>query len=159
MDPLRIAIIDDDPFVAAHLKIALSEHLPSAEVFTVEEPVAPAGYDVYVIDNDFGGRQFGGELADRVRAVAPDALIVAYSAELDSIFLRRLMRGGARDAYDKASLEDREALVQEIVEEYERRRIGGKRRRRSGGTIAAVASLMREWNVRLNTRITPGRGE
>ena len=158
MAPLRIAIVDDDPFVAAHLQIALAERLPSAELFMIEEPVAPAGYDVYVIDNDFGGRAVGGELHDRVRAVAPDALVLAYSAELDSSFLRRLMRGGARDAYDKESAGDREALVLAIVEEAERRR-GGGRRRRGRGPVAAVADLLREWNRRLDARLVPESGE
>ncbi|MEE4298328.1 MAG: hypothetical protein V2J24_02700 [Pseudomonadales bacterium] len=160
MTPLRIAIIDDDPFVAAHLKIALAERLPSARLFTIEEPVAPAGYDVYVIDNDFGGRAFGGELHDRVRAVAPDALILGYSAELDTGFLRRLMRGGVRDAYDKESPADRDALVLAIVEEQERRRAGQRRGSLPAReVIRAVADLLREWNLRLNARISPEAGE
>lgn len=160
MNPLRIAIVDDDPFVAAHLKIALAERLPTAELYTMEEPLAPAGYDVYVIDNDFGGRACGSELHDRVRAVAPDALVLAYSAELDTGFLRRLMRGGARDAYDKESPADREALVLAIVEERERRRSGRPGRRSGGrGALRTIADLLREWNLRLDARIAPETAE
>ena len=156
MNPLRIAIVDDDPFVAAHLGIALGERLPGAELYTIEEPVAPAGFDVYVIDNDFGGRAFGGELHDRIRALAPDALILAYSAQLDTPFLRRLMRGGARDAYDKESPADREALVLAIVEEHERLRSGRPRAPQARrGTLAAVTALLREWNLRLGTHAAP----
>ena len=54
MKQKRIAIIDDDPFLVAHLQQAIAERLTDVEVVGIEDPVAPAGFDAYVVDREFG---------------------------------------------------------------------------------------------------------
>lgn len=152
MSPLRIAFIDDDPFVSAHLEPALHAMLPDAELYVIEEPLAPAGYDVYVIDNDFGGSELGGALSERVRAVAPGALLLGYSSKLGTGFLRRLMRIGVRDVFDKRSALERQELIETIVAEDARRKGRVPRRLGAIAAIRAVTELLREWNRRLERR-------
>lgn len=159
MTTLRIAIIDDDPFVADHLRLALAEALPTAELYMIEEPVPVAGYDVYVVDNDFGGEAHGAELHDRLRAIAPGAELVVYSAELDTSFLRRLMRGGAREVFDKSSSTDRDAMIARIVDADARKRSGLRRRATGLGAVGSVTALLREWNHRLQRSSTASRVE
>ena len=92
MTQKRIAIIDDDPFLVAHLQQAIAERLTGVEVVGIEDPVAPAGFDAYVVDREFGGDSLGHDVIGRVRALEPNSLVLAYSAYLDRDFLRTLLR-------------------------------------------------------------------
>jgi DNA-binding NarL/FixJ family response regulator len=149
MNEQRIAIIDDDPFVVAHLRRAFDRRLPGVTVVGIAEPVAPAGFDVYVVDREFDGDTRGREVVQRIRAIAPHALVLAYSAYLDREYLRALLRDGCEGAFDKGSLEELDAMI-DIVAEY---LANGRRRaapaRGLGPTVRAIASLVREWNLRL----------
>ena len=90
----RIAIVDDDPFVVAHLKFNLEQRMPDAEIVGIIEPVAPAGFDVYIVDKDFDGDNRGQDVVHRIRSISPNSLVLAYSAHLDREFLRALLREG-----------------------------------------------------------------
>ena len=79
MTQKRIAIIDDDPFLVAHLQQAIAERLTGVEVVGIEDPVAPAGFDAYVVDREFGGDSLGHDVIGRVRALEPNSLVLAYS--------------------------------------------------------------------------------
>lgn len=152
MSKRRIAIIDDDPFVVAHLKQAFAKRLPDVEVVGIVEPVAPAGFDVYVVDKEFDGDSRGRDVVRRIRALAPQSLVLAYSAYLDREFLRALLREGCEGAFDKGSLEELDAMIS-IIGDY----LARGRRKESGasglgGTVRAISGLVREWNLRLAER-------
>ena len=49
----RIAIIDDDAFVISHLSKHLGEKIPEAEVVGISNPIAPLGFNVYIVDREF----------------------------------------------------------------------------------------------------------
>jgi len=149
MSEQRIAIIDDDPFVVAHLKQAFGKQLPDVAVEGIAEPVAPAGFDVYVVDREFDGEAQGREVVRRIRAVAPQSLVLAYSAHLDREFLRSLLREGCAGAFDKGSLVELDTMIAMIAEYLatDRTRTGAVRG--FGETVRAISSLVREWNLRL----------
>ena len=112
MKQKRIAIIDDDPFLVAHLQQAIAERLADVEVVGIEDPVAPAGFDAYVVYREFGGDSRGHEVIagqDRV-GVAPDG---AGGGELPRLRTRLLQpEGHARaDICLGASVQIGERLV------------------------------------------------
>jgi DNA-binding NarL/FixJ family response regulator len=149
MNEMKIAIIDDDPFVVAHLKSALSRRLPAADVVGIVEPVAPAGFDVYIVDKEFDGDSRGQDVVQRIRSFAPGSLVLAYSAHLDREFLRALLREGCEGAFDKGSLEELDSMIDTIETHF----TTGKSRdiavRGLGNTVRAISGLVHEWNLRL----------
>jgi len=152
MTQKRIAIIDDDPFLVAHLKQALAERLPDADVVGIEDPVAPAGFDAYVVDREFGGDSRGHDVIGRIRALEPNSLVLAYSAYLDRDFLRTLLREGCEGAFDKGSLEELDAMISVIGDFLSRGSRGSFGTGGLGGTVRAISGLVREWNLRLAER-------
>ena len=149
MNSKRIAIIDDDPFVVAYLRQAFGKHLPDVEVEGISEPVAPAGFDVYVVDREFDGEAQGREVVRRIRAVAPQSLVIAYSAHLDREFLRSLLREGCAGAFDKGSLEELDNMIAIIADHLATDTSENGPLRSFGETVRAISSLVREWNLRL----------
>jgi DNA-binding NarL/FixJ family response regulator len=149
MSERRIAIIDDDPFVVAHLRQAFGKRLPGVEVVGVVEPIAPAGFDVYVVDKEFDGDSRGRDVVRRIRSVAPQSLVLAYSAYLDREFLRALLREGCEGAFDKGSLEELDAMITIIEEFLATGTRGDTKVRGLGSTVRAISGLVREWNLRL----------
>lgn len=146
----RIAIIDDDPFVVAHLKQAFGKRFSDIAVAGIAEPVAPAGFDVYVVDREFHGEAQGRQLIRRIRAVAPQSLIVAYSAYIDREFLRSLLREGCAGAFDKGSLEELDNMIDMIAGHLATDGLPIGASRGFAETVLAITSLVREWNLRLS---------
>lgn len=145
----RIAIIDDDPFVVSHLTKSIRNRLPEVEVVGIPDPLAPVGYDVYVIDRDFGGNSCGQDLMQRVKRIAPDSLVIAYSAFLDRDYLRSLILEHCEGAFDKGSLTELEKMIELIEGFLEKSRSPGKSARSSRNTVRSIFELVREWNTRL----------
>jgi DNA-binding NarL/FixJ family response regulator len=145
----RVAVIDDDPFVVAHLRRAFAEKLPGVEVDGVNTPMAPAGYDVYIVDKDFEGASLGHDVISRIRDLSPQALVVAYSSFLDRDFLRALLLRRCAGAFDKGSLEELEDMMAVIGRFLADQ--GGRTRQERGlrSTLRAISSLLHEWNLRL----------
>ena len=152
MTQKRIAIIDDDPFLVAHLQQAIAERLTDVEVVGIEDPVAPAGFDAYVVDREFGGDIRGHDVIGRIRALEPHSLVLAYSAYLDRDFLRALLREGCEGAFDKGSLEELDAMIAIIGDYLSRGGRGAAGKNGFGGTVRAISGLVREWNLRLAER-------
>lgn len=152
MKQKRIAIIDDDPFLVAHLKQAIAERLTDVEVVGIEDPVAPAGFEAYVVDREFGGDSRGHDVIGRIRALEPQSLVLAYSAYLDRDFLRTLLREGCEGAFDKGSLEELDAMISIIGDFLSRGSRAAADTRGFGGTVRAISGLVREWNLRLAER-------
>ena len=148
MTDKRIAIVEDDPFVVAHLKNALARRMPDVDVVGVLEPVAPAGFDVYIVDREFGGDSHGRDVVQRIRSISPGSLVLAYSAHLDREFLRELLREGCEGAFDKGSLEELDSLIGIIESYFATDRASGAVVQGVGNTVRAIAGLLREWNLR-----------
>jgi len=100
----RVVIIDDDPFVTKHVAKSFAERLPDVEVVGITNPIAPVGFDVYIVDREFGGDNCGRDIVQRVKEIAPNSLIIAYSAFLDRDYLRALLLDDCEGAFDKGSL-------------------------------------------------------
>ena len=149
MTDKRIAIVEDDPFVVAHLKNALERRMPDVSVVGVLEPVAPAGFDVYIVDREFGGDSHGRDVVQRIRAISPGSLVLAYSAHLDREHLRELLREGCEGAFDKGSLEELDSMIGIVESYFATDRAGGTVVRGVGNTVRAIGGLLREWNLRL----------
>ena len=67
---------------------------PSARVTVTNEPRVLPGYDVYLIDNRFGQRELALDLCAQTRQVAPEALIIVWSAHVTKELLKELSRVG-----------------------------------------------------------------
>ncbi len=151
MTEKRIAIVDDDPFVVAHLKCSLEQRMPDVDVTGIVEPVAPAGFDVYIVDKEFYGDNRGQDVVHRIRSIAPDSLVLAYSAHLDREFLRALLREGCEGAFDKGSLEELDAMIGIIELHFSTGRPENRAIRGIGNTVRAISGLLHEWNLRLDS--------
>jgi len=145
----RIAIIDDDPFIFAHLRQAFHSTMPEVAVEGIPDPVAPVGFDVYVVDREFDGDARGRDLIRRLRTLAPDSLIIAYSARLDREFLRELLLEGCAGAFDKGSLDEIDAMICTIRDYIANQTRQARARSGIGTTVRAISTLLREWNLRL----------
>ena len=127
--------------------------LPESPIPTVKVvDIAPAGFDVYVVDREFGGDSRGHDVIGRIRALEPQSLVLAYSAYLDRDFLRALLREGCEGAFDKGNLEELDAMIAIIGEFVSGGRRGAAGAGGIGGTVRAISSLVREWNLRLAER-------
>jgi hypothetical protein len=146
----RIAIIDDDPFVITHLTRHLRGRIPGATIVGVSNPIAPIGYNVYIVDREFGEDSCGQELVRRIKEVAPNSLVVAYSAFLDRDFLRDLVLQDCEGAFDKGSLEELEKMTTLIEAFVETGRLPSGASGPRHGTIRSILNLLREWNTRLS---------
>ena len=146
----RIAIIDDDPFVMTHLAESFRQRLSNVEVIGVYDPVAPVGFDVYVIDRDFDGNKCGQDLMQRVKRIAPDSLVIAYSAFLDRDYLRGLILEHCEGAFDKGSLAELEKMIELIEEFLDEARSSKPTSRSTKNTVRSIFELVREWNIRLS---------
>ena len=150
LNPARIAIIDDDPFVMEHLAQSFRQRLPNIEVVGISDPVAPVGYHVYIIDRDFDGNNCGEDLVQRGKRIAPDSLVIAYSAFLDRDFLRNLILEHCEGAFDKGSLVELEKMI-ELIEGFLKESRSSKRSSQSSkNTVRSIFELVREWNIRLS---------
>jgi DNA-binding NarL/FixJ family response regulator len=146
----RIAIIDDDPFVSSHLEHNFRQRIPDAEVIGISNPIAPAGFDVYIVDREFGGDSHGRDLVKRIKKIAPKSLVVAYSAFLDRDFLRSLVSEDCEGAFDKGSIEELEKMTALIEDFLETGELPNSVQKSSKGTVRLILDLLREWNIRLS---------
>jgi hypothetical protein len=124
--------------------------MPKAEIIGISNPLAPLGFDAYIVDREFGEDSCGQELLQRIKKVSPNSLVISYSAFLDREFLRDLVLQDCEGAFDKGSLEELEkmtALIHEFAETGRRpNNASGSR----DGTIRSILNLLREWNTRLS---------
>lgn len=146
----RLLLIDDDPVIAEILLLRIAGSCPMVEAMAINEPVAPSGYDIYVIDLNFAGRQEGVRLAEAISAASPNAVIFVLSSFLDVQVLKRAMGVQCRGAFDKREPEDIAAMLRAIAEEASRdvqEAVAVSPRRR--GLLGELASLIGEWNRRM----------
>jgi DNA-binding NarL/FixJ family response regulator len=145
-----LLLIDDDPVVTEILLERLAHSCRMVAAEAVLEPMAKAGYDIYVIDLNFAGQQDGVRLAESISASTPEAAIFMLSSHLDVQALKRAMGVQCRGAFDKREPEDISALIRAIAEEASRELPqvpSSPAQRRS--LIGEMAALIREWNRRM----------
>lgn len=157
----RMLILDDDPIVSAVVKHHLRLEFPEVAIDTCAEAEARPGYDVYFLDNDFGGRQMAVGLLAEVRNVAPHALIVALSNTLDVDVMSRMMNGGCNAIYNKRDL-SASSEARDVISTY-LSIVSMQRSRAEGNSVSNVMSSMRQlidsWNRRLsNVTLTADQG-
>ena len=85
-----------------------------------------------------------------MKKVAPNSLIIAYSAFLDRAFLRDLVLEDCEGAFDKGSLEELEKMTLLIEDFLATGSVSAKARKSNQGTIHLILNLVREWNTRLS---------
>jgi DNA-binding NarL/FixJ family response regulator len=148
---LKALLVDDDEDVRAMLAYYLAEIVPDLNLHYRARPEVEADHDLYLIDNDFGGRQVGADLVTRARELSPNSLVVAYSSKLDRDLLKKLINASCDGAFDKADPEDVKEmlrLIEGFVAQLQRERRG-----RSDGPVEMLremGQLFRSWDQRLS---------
>jgi len=149
----RFLIVDDDQVVTSFFRAHLGCHFPKALVEVENRPWIAPGYDVYFVDNDFGGKRMATKLISEIREIEPQALVVALSATLELDTLRRLVNLGCNAVYSKRN-PDLSSDAREVIANYlsvvERKHALGTRRSRFTSTVASLFDLLAEWNKRLD---------
>lgn len=149
---IRALLIDDDVWSLRLMRGMLRECFPMLHLDTRSVPSAEAGYHIYLIDNDFSGTLRGSTLAHEIRQVAPDALVIAFSGNLDRLTLLNLLNAGCDGVCDKANIADL-PRVMEIIQRYIETLVSsqnGRKKVSAREAISAICSLLREWNTRLD---------
>jgi DNA-binding NarL/FixJ family response regulator len=145
---MKAHLIDDDPVLLGLLSFRLQRLCPQLVITQSTEPQAPTGYDVYVIDNDFGGAHSGARLAERIRMASPDALILVFSSFLDVPLLKRVVNVGADGVFDKREEADIERLLDVVATHCEtglKPQVPVERK----GIVGEIAGMLRLWNAKL----------
>lgn len=152
MNTLRkLIIMDDDPHYAGMLALKLRMQFPELMVSSYNKADLPGGYDIYVLDNDFFGEKCGAQLAEDVRKIAPQSLVIVLSGTLEFSLLKRLVNCHAAGVFDKS----KEADLSDMMDLIEQFLIRSKTSRPSTkvasmpSTLSGILDLMKEWNKRL----------
>ena len=147
---LRALVLDDDEYALEFLRAVLQDRYPRLTIETRLEPKPQAGYDLYFLDDDFDGVRLAGELARRIRAQVPQALILAFSASLDARTLRELLLAGCNGVCDKKVPSDLPEMLDALdrcIETLARERVEAQEPQ---NVFSAFRSLFAEWNRRLD---------
>lgn len=147
----RLLLIDDDPVTSDILLLRIAQACPLVTATAIGEPVAPPGYDIYVVDLHFAGRQEGVRLAESIATTTPGAHVFLLSSYLEVEALKRAMGVQCAGAFDKRNPEDVAALLRTISEVASREvpeAAKGPQGKRS--IISEMAGLIREWNRRIS---------
>lgn len=153
----RLLLIDDDPVVAEILLLRIQGSCPMVEASAISDPVAPPGYDIYVVDINFGGKQEGVRLAEAIAATSPGAAVFMLSSYLEVPVLKRVMGVQCRGAFDKREPEDIAALMRAIAETVTQEvKDSPERKARGRGLLGDMAALIREWNRRISAEQSRG---
>jgi DNA-binding NarL/FixJ family response regulator len=146
----RLLLIDDDPVVSEILLMRISRSCPMVEASAISDPVAAPGYDIYVIDINFGGKQEGVRLAEAICTASPASAVFMLSSFLEVPVLKRVMGVQCRGAFDKREPEDISALMRAISEIASLEAPADFVQKRGRGLLGDMAALIREWNRRIS---------
>ncbi|MHC4990700.1 MAG: response regulator [Planctomycetota bacterium] len=142
-------ILDDDVWSLRLMRGMLGECFPDLQVQVREQPDADGAFDIYFIDNDFNGELRAVELATRIRDREPEALIIAFSGNLDADSLKALINAGCDGAFDKTVPEDLSRAMEATRTYIEHRQSDRVQADGLRATLRSVRELLREWNTRL----------
>jgi DNA-binding NarL/FixJ family response regulator len=152
----KVLLLDDDIWFARGFRARFAAAFPDVQLDSDTEPTVKPGYAVYFVDNDFGGKILAGELARQIRALDPDALVIAISASLDAVTLKTLINLGCNGAFDKStpsSLQEAFEVVRKYLDAQAALEQEKSKRRGFGSTISSIASLLTEWNRRFDSQV------
>ncbi len=108
--PLKILLIDDDPWFIKIFEKRFQKRFPEHKLDTRQAPEVVEGYDVYVIDNDFKGTAQLPRLAGQLAAFQPKPTVFALSGTLDNAKRQSFQQLGCKAAFEKANPDDLERL-------------------------------------------------
>ena len=147
----NIGIIDDDPIAATVMRARLKIQFPNCQIRIYDQPVVDPQLDVYFVDNDFNGSALATELLGEIRALNPNALVIAMSATLGNETLQKLMNGGCNAVYDKNQPSNGEPVFEVIGNYLEvlNRLKNSPTRSPFSGVVTSLRDLLHEWNQRL----------
>jgi len=152
MKPQRkLLIMDDDPHYAVMLALKLQQRFPELDISSSNHSTLLSGYDIYVLDNDFGGDKHGAELAEKVRADSPASLVLVLSGTLEMELLKRLVNCHAAGVFDKSRTGDLEQLMQ-LTEAFllQTPEAPPASPANLAETVSGISALISEWNQRLS---------
>lgn len=153
----RLLLIDDDPVVSEILMLRIKHSCPMVEATSISDPLAPPGYDIYVVDNNFGGRHEGVRIAETIATASPGAVIFMLSSFLEVRVLKRVMGVQCRGAFDKREPEDIAALLRAIADTASREPAETMiEMPRGRGLLGEMTALIREWNRRISAEQSRG---
>lgn len=146
----KLLILDDDPHYSGMLALKLRMQFPELLISSSERTNVLPSYDIYILDNDFGGEKCGAKLAEQVRDVAPESLVVVLSGTLEFRLLKRLVNCHAGGVFDKSNDADLERMSN-LISRYllALQTTTPEVRVSSKGVVAGIAELLSEWNQRL----------
>jgi DNA-binding NarL/FixJ family response regulator len=153
-DRLRALILDDDEWALRLIRYVLEESLPGVEIVERQTPDIVGDFDVYIVDNDFGGARRAAQIVPSIREGRPEALVVAFSATLDRTTLKTLLNAGCNAAFEKSRPNDLEALSRVAREYAKSRRTRSEPGRGVIASARAIRDLIHEWNVRLDQEVS-----
>ncbi len=145
-------VMDDDLWSLRMMKGILRECFPQMQIHVRDEADCSGDYDIYYLDNDFNGYRVAARFASEIRARRPDALIIAYSANLDADTLKSLINAGCNGVCDKGQPDDLPRTM-EITRAYVEALLAPASPSRPTGvthTIRSAKELLHEWNSRLD---------
>jgi DNA-binding NarL/FixJ family response regulator len=147
---LEALVVDDDVWSLRLIKGLLRECFPELRVETRTEPDCEGEYDIFFVDDDFHGTRVAADLARQIRTQNPEALVIAYSANLDASTLKSLINAGCNGACDKSVSSDLPHAIEIVRAFIESKRVTDLPARTSFvETVRSVRDLIREWNSRL----------
>lgn len=146
----KLLILDDDPHYGDMLALKLRRHFPELMISFSTHDHPMANYDIYILDNDFGGTQRGAFLAEQIRQTSPQSLVVMLSGTLQIDVLKRLVNCHAAGVFDKADASATYKLF-DLVERYliTSARKSEPVKPKSVNPVKAVHGLLNAWNERL----------
>lgn len=146
----KLLILDDDPHYSGMLALKLRMQFPELVISASQRNKVLPGYDVYILDNDFLGDECGAQLAEEVRAVAPESLVVVLSGTLEFSLLKRLVNCHAAGVFDKSDDEDLTRLI-ELIHRYllSTSQAKGAGKHEIKNVLVGISELLGEWNKRL----------
>ena len=147
----RALILDDHVPTLNLLVHQLEEAFPDLVIETRTTPDPRGQFDLFLIDNNFGGRACAEALVRQIRAVHPTALVVAFSSTLNRRVLKALLNAGCSGVCDKSAPEDLASLTRMARVYLEELRASG--RGRGGGVVRAaraIRQLLEAWNRRFD---------
>lgn len=144
----KLAIIDQNAASATALKMVLRNRFEGMEISAFAEPAAPIGFDIFIVAANLLTEASGENLIPRIRNVASNSLILAYSDDLSLDLIKRLMNMGCEGVYDKDKQEDVAELFDKL-DFYIDSQAKVASNRGVGGTVNAISALIREWNTRI----------
>ena len=118
---MRVLIVDDDVWAVRYLAWRLRRVLPDAEIVSRLEPDVAGAFDVYIVDEDFDGKDLAVDLVRQILYQSVDAHVVVLTARLDPVRVQQLTAMGCAACCDKSDPRDVTKLV-ELVHRVDRRR-------------------------------------